>query len=97
LRSRRDDDHTEGTFGNQRGYIHLDVIDVVINKHPRVIAGIAEEADGFLERGLGVGSICRSDMVDNVSLNTLPRAPIHEECKLEPVSPLDRLWDVVYE
>jgi len=79
LRSRCDDDHPEGALGHQRGYVHLDVIDVVIDDHPRVIVWITEEANGFFERGLGVGSIRCSDMVDDVGLDALPRAPIDEE------------------
>ena len=83
MRSRRDDDHTEGTFGNQRGYIHLDVIDVIIDNHPWEIVWITEEAHGFLERGLRVRSIRYSDMIDDVRLDALPRAPVYEEYEFE--------------
>jgi hypothetical protein len=86
LRSRRDDDHPEGTLGNQGGYIHLDVIDVIIDNHPWEIVWIAEEAHSFFERGLRVTSIRRSDMIDDVSLDALPRAPVYEEYKFESVT-----------
>jgi hypothetical protein len=48
-----------------------------------MIVGIAEEVDGFFERGLRVSSIRRSDMIDDVGLNALPRAPIDEEYEFE--------------
>ena len=48
-----------------------------------MIVGIAEEVDGFFERGLRVSNIRCSDMIDDVGLNALPRAPIDEEYEFE--------------
>ena len=61
----------------------MDVIDVVVDHHPWVVLWIAEEVDGFFERGLRVSNIRCSDMIDDVGLNALPRAPIDEEYEFE--------------
>jgi hypothetical protein len=91
LRSRRDDDHPKGALGDQRGYVHLGIIDVVIDDYRWVIVWIAEEADGFFERGLRVSSIRRSNVIDDIGLNALPCAPVYKEYEFKPATILDML------
>ena len=97
MRSRRDDDHPKGALGDQRGYVHLGIIDVVIDDYRWVIVWIAEEADGFFERGLRVSSIRRSNMIDDVSLDALSRAPIDEEYEFESVLVSDMVYNQIYQ
>jgi hypothetical protein len=52
---------------------------------------IAKEADGFFERGLRVSSIRRSDMIDDIGLDTLPRATVDEEYEFESGAPSDTI------
>jgi len=52
---------------------------------------IAEEVDSFSERGLGVGRICRSDVIDDIRLDAVSRTPVYKENEFEPRRRLDRL------
>jgi hypothetical protein len=83
VRPRRDNDYTEGALGDKRRQVNLDIVDVIVSNHPWAIVWIAEETESFRERNLRVGRICRSDMIDDVCLDTLPGATIHEEGEFE--------------
>jgi hypothetical protein len=83
MRPRRDNDCTEGALGNKRRQVDLDIVHVIVSKHPWAVAWIAKEADSFGERGLRVGRIRRSHMIDDVGLNALRRAAVYEEGELE--------------
>jgi hypothetical protein len=84
MRPRRDNDCAESALGNKRRQVDLDIVHVIVSKHPWAVARIAKEADGFSERGLQVGRIRSSDMIDDVGLDALRRAAVYEEGELEP-------------
>jgi hypothetical protein len=84
FRPRRDDNCAECALRNKRRQIDLDIVDIVINECPWAVVWIAEEAESFSECGLGVCRIRRSDVIDDVCLDALPRATIYEEGELEP-------------
>jgi hypothetical protein len=83
IRPSRDNNYTKGALGHKRRQVDLDIIDVIVNKHPWAVAWIAKEADRFSERSLRIGGVCRSDVIDDVCLDAFPRATVDEEGELE--------------